>query len=238
MRTTRLWVPDLSASAGAIALSERNHHYLARVLRAKPGSPLVLFDGQGRVAEAEIQAITKQTTTVTMTAPHQSADTRVPIILCLALIKPDRFDWALQKATELGAWAIQPLITRYTESIPKTERLEKKFAHWHEILVNACEQSGHHWLPTLHPVMDLTTWLTTPRDHLVIAHPDNAAHSTPATKGLTHLLIGPEGGFTDLEVHEVIQAGGTGLSLGPRILRAETAAVVGMTLLARDLGFL
>ncbi|MDP5330791.1 MAG: 16S rRNA (uracil(1498)-N(3))-methyltransferase [Litorivicinaceae bacterium] len=238
MRTTRLWVSDLSASAGAIVLNERNHHYLTRVLRAKQGAPLILFDGQGRVAEAEIQAITKQTTTVTVTTPHQSPDTRVPIVLCLSIIKPDRFDWALQKATELGASGIQPLTTCYTEGMPKGERLQKKFAHWHEILVNACEQSEHYWLPTLHPIKEFSTWLTAPRDRIVIAHPDCTISSIPATSGLTHLLIGPEGGFTDLEVQQAIQAGATGLSLGPRILRAETAAVVGMTLLARDLGFL
>ena len=80
--------------------------------------------------------------------------------------------------------------------------------------------------------------LTAPRDRIVIAHPDCTISSIPATSGLTHLLIGPEGGFTDLEVQQAIQAGAAGFSLGPRILRAETAAVVGMTLLARDLGFL
>lgn len=238
MRTTRLWIPDLSGSTDVIALNERSHHYLSRVLRAKVGMPVELFDGAGTVALGLVASISKHATTIQLSPRQTVSETPLPIVLCLALIKPDRFDWALQKATELGVLGIQPLVTRYTDAPPKYDRLEKKVTHWHEILVNACEQSGHNWLPTLYPVTTLSDWLTTPPKCLVIAHPSLAPKSMSTSEHNVHLLIGPEGGFTDEEVQSVLAAGATGLSLGPRILRAETAAVVGTTLLARDLGFL
>ena len=238
MRITRLWVPDLSGSADAITLNARNHHYLSRVLRAKIGISVELFDGSGSVATGIVESISKHATLIRLSNAHAAAETRIPVVLCLALIKPDRFDWALQKATELGVTGIQPLVTRYTEATPKREQLDKKVAHWHEIIVNACEQSGHNWLPTLYPVTSLSPWIATPPECLVIAHPSLATKPINAPAQGAHLVIGPEGGFTDEEVNSLLEAGASGLSLGPRILRAETAAVVGTTLLARDLGFL
>lgn len=238
MRMTRLWMADLPESAGAVTLSPRNHHHISRVLRAKPGAPVELFNGRGLVAEGSVVAITKQTTTVAIGDPMAVIDQRLPIVLCLAVVKPDRFDWALQKATELGVTAIQPMQTEFTEGLPKGERLDKKTAHWQEILINACEQSGNQWIPTLHPPKLLHAVFALAADSLVIAHPTFPLTPLGSGSGTRYLLIGPEGGFSDSEVAAAVEAGAQGLSLGPRILRAETAAVVGTTLLARDLGFL
>lgn len=233
MRTPRLYADTLSHATGEISLSERNHHYLSRVLRAKPGQIIRLFDGRGRTCEATIKAISKHETTIELLAFSESPDRRLPVILGISLIKSDRFDWALQKATELGVNAIQPIITQFTALPPKAARLEKKWSHWQEILVNACEQSENNWLPTLSKPRQLHE-LELP-EQTIVAHPaTDSVQLNPDHEAL--LLIGPEGGFSDAELDVLQKKQVKPMSLGPRILRTETAAIVGLTLLGQQYG--
>ena len=234
MRQPRLYVSALASAAGEVVLSERNHHYLARVLRARIGQTLELFDGEGQVAPATIHAIDKRQTVVIQETPHAMPDHRLPVTLGLCIIKSDRFDWALQKATELGVTAITPVISAYTDSPPKGERLEKKVQHWQEILVNACEQSENNWLPKLHPVTSLDA-LDFGDQQAVFAHPETTTDAIDPTSP-AWLLIGPEGGFDAHEVEMLLKKQVKPMALGPRILRAETAAIVGLTLLGQRYG--
>jgi 16S rRNA (uracil1498-N3)-methyltransferase len=232
MRTPRLYVSDCRHIQGEVGVSERNHHYLARVLRASVGQRLTLFDGQGYEAEAAITAISKKQTRISLSHGTQTEDVRLPITLGLAWIKSDRFDWAIQKATELGVSVIQPLVTAFSDSPPKGERLVKKTAHWSEVLIGACEQSGNNWMPELRPLCTL--------EQIDITIPTYVAHpGTPETAFTTgghyQLLIGPEGGFSDNEVDGLRQRQVKPMSLGPTILRAETAAIVGLTILGSRL---
>jgi len=126
VRTPRLYVADCQHTQGEVVVSERNHHYLARVLRAQVGQSLVVFNGQGLTAEATISAISKKQTQITITGGQHTPDVRLPITLGLAWIKADRFDWALQKATELGVSAIQPMITPFQTALPKANDFRKK----------------------------------------------------------------------------------------------------------------
>ena len=163
----------------------------------------------------------------------ESPDHRLPVTLGLALIKSDRLDWALQKATELGVSAIQPIITQFTDSPPKADRLEKKRDHWKEILVNACEQSDNDWVPVLREPRQLNE-LALPRQ-TIVAHPvTDSVQINPDHEAL--LLIGPEGGFSDAELDFLYKKQVKPMSLGPRILRTETAAIVGLTLLGQQYG--
>lgn len=233
MKTPRLYADTIGPALGEVVLSERNHHYLARVLRAKVGQSVSLFDGRGSTADAIVTEINKRQTVVDLRHRTEHSNQRLPITLGMALIKSDRFDWTLQKATELGVTSILPLITQFTDSAPKATRLERRWGHWQEILVNACEQSENHWLPQLLKptrLIDLTVFGQT-----VVAH--------PATKSVTInpleptlLLIGPEGGFSDEEVKALLKKRVKPMSLGPRILRAETAVIVGLTLLGQQYG--
>ena len=233
MRTPRLYADTLSHATGEISLSERNHHYLSRVLRAKPGQIIRLFDGCGRTCEATIKALSKHETTIELLPFSESPDRRLPVILGISLIKSDRFDWALQKATELGVNAIQPIITQFTALPPKADRLEKKWNHWQEILVNACEQSENNWLPTLRKPRQLHE-LELP-EQTIVAHPaTDSVQLNPDHEAL--LLIGPEGGFSDAELDVLQKKQVKPMSLGPRILRTETAAIVGLTLLGQQYG--
>ncbi len=233
MRTPRLYADTLSHATDAICLSERNHHYLSRVLRAKPGQVILLFDGYGRACEATVKEISKRETTIEPLTISESPDRRLPVTLGLAIIKSDRFDWTLQKATELGVSAIQPIITQFTDSPPKADRLEKKWSHWQEILVNACEQSENNWLPVLRKPRQLHE-LALPKQ-TIIAHPKtDSVQINPDHETL--LLIGPEGGFSDAEMDALQKKQVKPMSLGPRILRTETAAIVGLTLLGQQYG--
>ena len=233
MRIPRLYADNFSHATGEVSLSERNHHYLSRVLRAKPGQIIRLFDGCGRTGEATVKAISKRETTIELLTISGSPDRRLPVTLGLALIKSDRFDWALQKATELGVSAIQPIITQFTDSPPKADRLEKKWSHWQEILVNACEQSENNWLPALREPRQLHE-LELP-EQTIIAHPaTDSVKINPDHDAL--LLVGPEGGFSDAELDVLQKKQVKPMSLGPRILRTETAAIVGLTLLGQQYG--
>jgi len=233
MRTPRLYADTFGHATGEAVLSERNHHYLSRVLRAKTEQTIELFDGNGRVYQAIITDISKRETTVQILNISETPDHRLPVKLGIALIKSDRFDWALQKATELGVSAIQPMITQFTDSPPKADRLEKKWSHWQEILVNACEQSENNWLPHLHKPLHLND-LALP-EQTIVAHPaTDSVQINSAQESL--LLIGPEGGFSDTEIDGLLKKQVKPMSLGPRILRAETAAIVGLTLLGQQYG--
>ena len=233
MRTPRLYADTFSRATGEVVLSERNHHYLSRVLRAKTEQTIELFDGKGFVCQASITDISKRETTVQILDISEAPDHRLPVTLGLALIKSDRFDLALQKAAELGVTAIQPIITQFTDSPLKADRLEKKRSHWQEILVSACEQSENNWLPQLHKPVHLNE-LALP-EQAIVAHPSAVSvQINSAQESL--LLIGPEGGFSDAEIDALLKKQVKPMSLGPRILRAETAAIVGLTLLGQQYG--
>jgi 16S rRNA (uracil1498-N3)-methyltransferase len=125
VKKPRLYADALGHVAGEVVLSERNHHYLSRVRRAKTSQVIELFDGIGRSSQATIQNISKRETIAQILSITKHKDRRLPVTLGLALIRPERFDWALQKATELGVFAIQPLITQFTDSPPNADRLKK-----------------------------------------------------------------------------------------------------------------
>ena len=233
MKKPRLYAGALGQVAGEVVLSERNHHYLSRVLRAKTSQVIELFDGTGRSYQATIKNISKRETIAQILNITKHKDRRLRVTLGLALIRSERFNWALQKATELGVFAIQPLITQFTDSPPETDRLKKKWGHWQEIVVNACEQSENNWLPELNRPSYLHE-LVLPQQ-VVMAHPaGESAHIDTTRESL--LLIGPEGGFSDDEVSSLLKKQVKPMSLGPRILRAETAAIVGLTLLGHQYG--
>ena len=175
MKKPRLYADAVGHATVEVVLSERNNHYISLVLRAKTSQVIELFYGTGRSYQAVIENISKRETIAQILNITEHKDKRLPVTLGLALIRSDRFDWALQKTTELGVLAIQPLITQFTDSPPNEGRLKKKWGHWQEILVNACEQSENNWLPELHRPSYLHE-LVLPQQ-VVMAHPaSESAH--------------------------------------------------------------
>ncbi|MCH8542140.1 MAG: 16S rRNA (uracil(1498)-N(3))-methyltransferase [Alcanivorax sp.] len=202
-------------------------HHIGRVLRMQPGDTLTLFNGQGGEWQACITTISKKAVTVDV-GDHHSDNRTAPmaVTVALPLIKGERMDYALQKATELGAAQFQLLTTERTDVRLDGDRLDKKLRHWQQVVISACEQCGMNQVPTVQAPQTLPTFLADCDTPLrLIAHPGEQSLPASALTGRTSLtlLTGPEGGFSDQELLAAREAGFQAFALGNRVLRAETA---------------
>ena len=239
MRLPRFFQADAFSVNQSIELSPINYRHAIQVLRLKTTSPLILFNGTGGEYHAHIIEVTKKQASVMVERFDAiELESSLQTTLALALIKPEKMDYALQKAVELGVTYIQPLITERSVIRLKAKQLEKKVNRWQGIITSACEQSGRTRLPQLHSPIPLNTYLQhkSQSNTLRISMLPNAAQSLttlqkPNPETTIQLIIGPEGGFTDAEEALLQQSGTTAVSFGARILRAETAALVGLTAL-------
>jgi 16S rRNA (uracil1498-N3)-methyltransferase len=241
MRVPRFYVPQTLVVGQEFVLPDTTFRHAVQVLRLSANEPLILFNGEGGEYLARLEGISKRAASAVLES-FSPIDTESPIHLTLvqAVIKPDKMDFALQKAVELGVNTIQPLITQRSVVRIGKEHVDKKVQHWEGIVVAACEQSGRTRMPTVQAPLPLERWLTLPATgtRLILAPGD-----FPRIQALpmdlptpVYLLIGPEGGFTDEEVEACIQAGIMPVSLGPRILRAETASIAALALLQHRFG--
>lgn len=164
MRISRLYTPQPLQAEADVVLDARTGHYLQRVLRLRPGDGLVLFNGDGADYAAEFVGGPKEAIVVRVNAKLPAVpESPVPLTLVQAVGKGDRMDYALQKATELGVGAFQPLFTERTDVRLDGARLERRMAHWQGVVVAAAEQSGRASLPELRPALQLSAWLDEPR---------------------------------------------------------------------------
>lgn len=209
-----------------------------QVLRLQPGAAISLFDGSGGEWSATIAQMGRSEVTVQLGA-HDAVDRELACQVTLALGMPanERMDTVIEKATELGVHAIQPLHCERSVLRLNGERAQKKVAHWQGVAIAACEQSGRTRLPVVAPVRNLVDWLREPvvegaarwmlsfRD----AYPIDVAVSPWA-----HVvcLSGPEGGLSPAEEAAARSAGFASISLGARVLRADTAPIAVMAHLA------
>lgn len=211
------------------ALGDDASHHIARVLRMQVGDRLQVFNGQGGAWHAEITAISKKAVTVLPQAfDPENRSAPVPVTVALPMIKGERMDYALQKATELGAADFQLLTTERTDVRLDGDRQHKKLRHWQQVVVSACEQCGLNQVPTVHPPLALADWLPQIGASLkLVAHPGESALPGEALRHAGHitLLTGPEGGFSEAELALTAQQGFVTVTLGNRVLRAETAPV-------------
>jgi len=241
LRIPRFYLPENLAIGHEITLSDNIFRHAIQVLRLTIGEPLILFNGQGGEYQARISEVTKRQAKAVLEQLNPiNPESALYITLVQALIKPDKMDFALQKAVELGISAFQPLITRRSVVQVGKEKISRKLEHWQAIAVGACEQSGRTILPTILEPMSLEHYLAHSNSATrIILAPE--ANQTLADLKLTKpskldVLIGPEGGFSEEEVTLCLQAGLHGMSLGPRILRAETASIAALTLMQHTFG--
>lgn len=220
----------------AILSSEESHH-LARVLRVQPGQDITLFDGQGGVAEGKIETVSKSAVEVRISNHWKVPKPAIEIDLIQAVPKPDRWELVLQKAVELGATTIRPVLTKHTEFKPNP----KKQARWDKIVLNAAQQCEVRWLPDLQPLCSYEAILPTLGNYDLVLVGSLFEGTRPfrdvpmAGKSKVAILIGPEGDFTEEEVRAAVDAGAVPVSFGDRILRTETAAIFGLSVLAYEL---
>ena len=232
---TRLYC-DLPLSPGAeVALPEGAARHAATVLRLQPGDTLCLFNGGGGEYRASLVAVSKREVRVRL-IEYQATEHESPldITLALGISAGERMDYSLQKTTELGVTAIQPLATERSVVRLAGERADKRQQHWQHVVIAACEQCGRNRVPAVAPVRKLFDYLAAVdrNKRLLMLSPDAG---TPlkqvAPTASAVLLIGAEGGLAPAE-HEAARAGGfEPVSLGPRILRTETAPVAALAVL-------
>ena len=243
MRTTRLYT-DQSLEAGAqVVLQGNAAQHLGRVLRARVGEAVALFNGDGREFAATITTSSKREIQLTLgEASLPCTESAVHTALGLCLSKGDRFDWAIQKATELGVGSIIPLYSERVDfSIPE-DRLSKRIHHWQQVAISAAEQCGRVKIPSVIAPMPLMDWVAdVSADERWVLHCADVGNCTVASQkaeapGSAALLIGPEGGLTESEVNAATGGGFTLLQLGPRVLRTETAPIVALTALSMQWG--
>lgn len=220
-------------SGRSLTLPPEAAHHALRVLRLRSGDELVLFDGlggeyPGRVVEAKgiVRVALEEKRDIEREAP-------LALTLVQALPAGDKMDWVVQKAVELGAAAIQPVQAKRSVVRLAGERAAKRAAHWRQVAVSACEQSGRNRLPNIGAVVDLPHYLAgSPDDNetrlLLSPRPGMRLSALPRPPGTVTLLIGPEGGFDEDEERAALSVGFQAISLGPRVLRTETAGLAAM----------
>jgi len=233
MRIPRVYSPQSLNSGQIISLDEAASHYLSRVLRLQTGRELVIFNGEGGEFCARIHSLGKKQVEVLL-EEFVAGDRESPLSLELGIgiSRGERMDWVLQKATELGVSRISPVFTGRTEVNLSGDRLGKKRAHGQHILASACEQCQRNRLPQLSAPLPLTQWQSqcTAELRFVLHHRDNQGLKRDTAPASLALLIGPEGGLSEMEIQEAETAGFKPLTLGPRVLRTETAPLVAISL--------
>lgn len=237
-RTSRFFLDHDLAVDRDISLPTRTSHHIKNVLRLGEGDPVIVFNGEGGEYCADITAMDRHHVHLHIVS-HDSVERESPLTteLGLAVIKRDAMDLAIRKSTELGVTRIVPLLTDFT-TVPR-KQAEKRFPHWREIIYSACEQCGRNRPPELSPIASLADWVNVVDASMrLVADPfsGTTSGSLGDTPTSVAVLTGPEGGFADEEMALAKRRGFLALSLGRRILRANTAPLVMLTMIQHKWG--
>jgi 16S rRNA (uracil1498-N3)-methyltransferase len=232
----RFYCPQPLIPGGIVDLPETVAHHL-HVVRQQPGDEVVLFNGEGGQARARLREIGKRRASADVVA-FEDVDVELPYSVTLAQGLPEgsKMDWIVEKAVELGVAAVQPLAAARSVVKLSGERAEKRQAHWEGVIVAASEQSGRNRLALLSPLQDFGRYIAQPSDQPRILLSPRATQSLAGwardtTPQAVALLIGPEGGFSAPEEEAALAQGALALSMGPRVLRTETAGLAALATL-------
>ncbi len=237
MRDIRIFVPDLQAQSddGTVALPEQASAHVSRVLRMRTGDALTVFDGRGGEYAAEIATIAKKEVTLRLGA-HSPTERESPLAVTLiqGLARGDKMDYIIQKATELGVARIIPVATARGIVQLDDDRGDRKWQHWRAVAASACEQCGRNRLPEIVPPCSLEQlWQshTLPSLRLLLSPHARTGIASALIPRPTELavLIGPEGGLDPEEESRAVAVGFRQTTLGPRVLRTETAGLAVLT---------
>jgi 16S rRNA (uracil1498-N3)-methyltransferase len=241
MRIRRVFVDAPLEASREIELPAETVNYLRNVLRLKDGQPLELFNGRGRRAHGTLALARREARVKVESSEASPEELVVPITLLAALAKGEKMELVIQKAVELGVTSIAPVETERSVLELKGARAEKRVARWRQIMINACEQCGRDTLPTIEPIRPLEETVAAIKAPVRLVldpraeRPLTELRDQPRPDGVA-LLVGPEGGLTEGEVATAVERGFRALTLGPRILRAETAAITGVAVLQYQWG--
>ena len=234
MNLERYFIADSLIVDTHAFLTDEQAKHCRTVMRNKPGDRVVLFNGFSGEYIAEIINLTKKDINLKILEFNDIQRTpSVKISLFTAIPRQKRFDFLIEKVTELGASEIIPLITKRSGNV-STELSDAKLSRYKTKIIETCKQCGRNILPTLCPAKSLESILTLDADLKIILHPYSEDLQISGIKRKIDsimLAVGPEGGFTEDEVQSLQNKGWLGLSIGQSILRVETAAISALTLM-------
>ena len=241
MRTIRVFVADALSIGAIVSLGEQAAGHVSRVLRLKEGDAVQLFNGDGQQYDARLTQCDKKAVRAQVDAAQAvNRESPLQITLMQGISRGERMDYTVQKAVELGISRIEPVISERCGVSVDADRWEKKREHWQRVVESACEQSGRNVVPVIAPVRKLDIALSeleTGNLRLMLDPEGKQGLRDLKLSTSVVLLAGPEGGLGDMDMKYAHAAKFTGLRLGPRILRTETAAMAalaGLQLLAGD----
>jgi 16S rRNA (uracil1498-N3)-methyltransferase len=247
MTRRRFYAPveSFSRDGKSVVLRDDEARHLRDVLRLKPGYQIYVFDGAGREVQCEVAEIDREVVlTVTREVDPAKPESPLKITLVLALLKSDKFDLVVQKATELGVVTIVPLITRHADIRLRDDAdADKRVVRWQRIALEAAKQSGRALVPVVRRPIEFESFVANadPSGGFLFSERDGmplnqAINETSAGLSSVTAIVGPEGGWNDEELSVARDYGWRIVTFGGRTLRAETAAIVVTALLQHSFG--
>jgi 16S rRNA (uracil1498-N3)-methyltransferase len=230
----RFYCPFPLAPGAIVDLPPEAAHHATRVLRLAEGDAVEVFDGRGGEWRGRLQRTGKTVTVALEFFVAEDREAPLRVTVAQALPAADKMDWIIQKTVELGAAEFRPLVARRSVVRLSGERMQRRVNHWQNVAIAACEQCRRNRVPRVAAPVDLAQFLgeaAAQNDIRLIMAPGASLRLAEIARpscGVT-LLIGPEGGFEDGELAAAASAGFRSLSLGPRVLRTETAAVAALS---------
>lgn len=241
MSRHRLFIPQPISDGEELCLDGEQGHYLSRVLRLKPGSEVLLFDGSGYEYPSLVTEVHRKRVLLQAgTAILRNIESPLQIRLVQGISRGERMDFVIQKATELGVHRITPVLTEYSVVKLPADRAAQRLMHWNKIAQSACEQCGRSKIPVIDEPSVLHDFLrgsTSAQCRLLLqTSATTSLQQIDRPESAIDLLIGPEGGISDTEAEMLFDAGFKAVSLGPRVLRTETIALAAMAILQAKWG--
>jgi 16S rRNA (uracil1498-N3)-methyltransferase len=236
----RLFLPPERLATQHLILDGDEHRHLGRVLRARPGDKVVIFDGRGNEFDAEVVASGRETTELALGARRDALPATIRLTLLQSVARGERMDWIVQKTCELGVARIVPVLTSRVVARPAGSSTRR--ARWEKIAREAARQSGRADVPDVAEPVSLAQALATSDAQDLrlclweVSRGRALRAALPQPPRSTTVLVGPEGGFSEAEIAAAEAAGFLTVTLGPRILRVETATVVAVTLIQASAG--
>jgi len=247
MATHRFYIPACEWNLEDLALSQEEAHHCLDVMRCSVGNRIIVFNGEGIEVEAEIVEASKKQVQLKTVLVSQTNPPPARLTIGQAIPKGKNMDLIIQKATELGASRIVPLLSERTVVQLDVADLDKKREKWQRVAIEACKQCGQNWLPSVETPLRVDQFVKKSSDsfRLVAAISPTAQtlkeilaawdgeHEERPTEAT--LMVGPEGDFTPAEISTAVGAGFAPLSLGPIILRSETGAIYALSVTGYEL---
>jgi 16S rRNA (uracil1498-N3)-methyltransferase len=227
---------DAPLRAGSVCtLTEEAAHHAIHVLRLREGDDVVLFNGRGGEFAARIASIQRLKISVDL-LQHRPIERESPVRVTLVqgVSSGERMDSTVRKAVELGVADVQPVLATRSVARPKGERADTRRAHWQKVVIAACEQCGRNRIPEVHPLVAVSDYRAARPGMKILLSPlaELPLSKMPFEGNDFILAAGPEAGFTAEEEAALAAAGFVPASLGPRVLRTETAAVAALAALS------